>query len=638
MKFLTLEVENFMALANAKVELDQRGLVLIQGVNAGDSSAASNGAGKSTLMNSLMWCIYGETSHGVKGDDVLSTGHEKNCRVKVTIEDEGKRYAIIRHRKHKEYKNRLIVRGEDGDMTKGKDSLTQEFVERLIGASKEVFMASIYASQEAMPDLPGMSDKNLKTIVEEAAGVDRLTKAYAIARERANAAAARMETTKTKMDACLSLVESAQNELESAKTSSEAWERDRSERLDVARADLVGAEVTLTEVEMELRSLPEQIRDTENAIGKEREKLASKEEHDAKLVKVRGAITDIRASIRITENIQKEAMQRARAFKVKAEEVNTKVGEPCPTCGKAYCVEDLSTVKESFVEQARSEIGQAQASATSVAKYQEHLEKALKIESSLVASTPDVSAIISRIEQLTKELGTLRHREKEVVAVEALVARARSEVDRITKETNPFLAVIKRHEESLAANKSNYGVLKTELKNIQEQALLLDKARQVYSPAGVRSHILTSVTPFLNAQTAEYLNTLSDGNIVAEWSTMESTKKGEWRDKFNISVRKIGASKTFQTLSGGEKRKVRIACSLALQDLVASRASKNIELFIGDEIDDALDTAGLERLMGILEAKARERGTVMIISHKEMKSWFRETITVEVKEGRSYVV
>ncbi|MES0601290.1 AAA family ATPase [Klebsiella pneumoniae] len=638
MKFLTLEVENFMALANAKVELDQRGLVLIQGVNAGDSSAASNGAGKSTLMNSLMWCIYGETSHGVKGDDVLSTGHEKNCRVKVTIEDECKRYAIIRHRKHMEFKNRLIVRGEDGDMTKGKDSLTQEFVERLIGASKEVFMASIYASQEAMPDLPGMSDKNLKTIVEEAAGVDRLTKAYAIARERANAAAARMETTKTKMDACLSLVESAQNELESAKTSSEAWERDRSERLDVARADLVGAEVTLTEVEMELRSLPEQIRDTENAIGKEREKLASKEEHDAKLVKVRGAITDIRASIRITENIQKEAMQRARAFKVKAEEVNTKVGEPCPTCGKAYCVEDLSTVKESFVEQARSEISQAQASATSVAKYQEHLEKALKIESSLVASTPDVSAIISRIEQLTKELGTLRHREKEVVAVEALVARARSEVDRITKETNPFLAVIKRHEESLAANKSNYGVLKTELKNIQEQALLLDKARQVYSPAGVRSHILTSVTPFLNAQTAEYLNTLSDGNIVAEWSTMESTKKGEWRDKFNISVRKIGASKTFQTLSGGEKRKVRIACSLALQDLVASRASKNIELFIGDEIDDALDTAGLERLMGILEAKARERGTVMIISHKEMKSWFRETITVEVKEGRSYVV
>ncbi len=77
---------------------------------------------------------------------------------------------------------------------------------------------------------------------------------------------------------------------------------------------------------------------------------------------------------------------------------------------------------------------------------------------------------------------------------------------------------------------------------------------------------------------------------------------------------------------------------MAWKERVSNRASKNIDLFIGDEIDDALDTAGLERLMGILESKARERGTVLIISHKEMKSWFRETITLEVKEGRSYVV
>ncbi|MBU4904018.1 AAA family ATPase, partial [Salmonella enterica subsp. enterica serovar Typhimurium] len=55
MKFLKLQVENFMAIASAEVELDQRGLVLIQGVNSDDSSASSNGSGKSTLMNSLMW-------------------------------------------------------------------------------------------------------------------------------------------------------------------------------------------------------------------------------------------------------------------------------------------------------------------------------------------------------------------------------------------------------------------------------------------------------------------------------------------------------------------------------------------------------------------------------------------------------
>ncbi|HAX2344583.1 TPA: AAA family ATPase [Escherichia coli] len=638
MKFLKLQVENFMAIASAEIALDQRGLVLIQGVNNGDSSASSNGSGKSTLMNSLMWCLYGETAHGVKGDDVLSANHEKNCRVAVTIEDEGKRYAIIRHRKHKEFKNRLIVRGEDGDMTKGKDALTQEFVERLIGASKEVFMASIYASQEAMPDLPGMSDKNLKAIVEEAAGVDRLTRAYAIARERANAAAARMDVVKSKLESTISIIESIQSQIESAKASSESWEKERSKRYDDALAGLAGAEVELTEAELEIRTLPEQIRDTEKTIESERKKLASKEDHDAKLLKVRSAISDIRASIKSTEKNQTDAMSRARNFKTKAEEVGSKVGSPCPTCGKAYCEEDLSTIKENFIEQARQEIGQAKTLAEAMDKHKTNLEKALSIESALVKTTPDVTTIIARIEELAKQLSSLRHREKEIVAIETAVARARSEVERVSKEINPFVEIIARHEDSLISSKSVFKSLKDESKAIREQTLLLEKARQVYSPAGVRSHILTSVTPFLNARTAEYLNTLSDGNITAEWSTIDVTKKGEHRDKFNIGVQKKDSSKSFHTLSGGEKRKVRIACSLALQDLVSNRASKNIDLFIGDEIDDALDTAGLERLMGILESKARERGTVLIISHKEMKSWFRETITLEVKEGRSYVV
>jgi DNA repair exonuclease SbcCD ATPase subunit len=77
---------------------------------------------------------------------------------------------------------------------------------------------------------------------------------------------------------------------------------------------------------------------------------------------------------------------------------------------------------------------------------------------------------------------------------------------------------------------------------------------------------------------------------------------------------------------------VRIACALALQDLVARRATKPIELFVGDEIDDALDPAGIERLTTILEEKARERGSVFIISHSDLKDWIRNTITVTRKD------
>lgn len=637
MKFLSLKVENFMALAEANVDLNERGLVLIQGVNTDDTSASSNGAGKSTLMNALMWCLYGETATGYKGDDVLSTGNEKNCRVQVNIEDEGKQYAIIRHRNHKEFKNRLIVRGEDGDMTKGKDSLTQGLVEQLIGSSKEVFMASIYASQEAMPDLPGMTDKNLKAIVEEAAGVDRLTRAYAVARERSNAAAVKVDNIRTRMDGSMSLVEATELELSAARASADGWEKSRGERLVVARETQAHADVLLAEAELEIGSVPVAIAAKEAEIATERSKLSSKDEHDKKLARVRGIVASAEANLRSSERDKQAALNRATGFKNKAEGVVAQIGRPCTTCGKPYCEDDLSTVKESFIGQARTEVTQAQAFSKTMAEQQTILERAREAESSLASSSPDVSAITTRIEQLTRDLAGLRHRSGELSKVETEAKKASSLVESVISEINPFLETISRHEANLHASKNKYAELKRDLKDHEKQAVLLDKARQVFSPAGVRSHILTSVTPFLNARTAEYLNTLSDGNITAEWSTMEATKKGEYRDKFNISVVKAGASKNFAGLSGGEKRKARLACCLALQDLVASRASKNIQLFIGDEIDDALDSAGLERLMGILESKARERGTVMIVSHKEMKSWFRETLTVEVKGGRSYV-
>jgi DNA repair exonuclease SbcCD ATPase subunit len=159
----------------------------------------------------------------------------------------------------------------------------------------------------------------------------------------------------------------------------------------------------------------------------------------------------------------------------------------------------------------------------------------------------------------------------------------------------------------------------------------------VFSPTGVRAFLLDEVTPFLNDQTAKYLGTLTDGHITATWTTLVKTAKGELREKFSIEVTSASAGETFKSISGGEKRKVRIACALALQDLVGRRASKPIELFIGDEIDDALDNAGRERLMTILEEKARDRGSVFVISHSDLKDWIRNTITVKKVDGKSTV-
>ena len=162
---------------------------------------------------------------------------------------------------------------------------------------------------------------------------------------------------------------------------------------------------------------------------------------------------------------------------------------------------------------------------------------------------------------------------------------------------------------------------------------ILANAVKVFGPAGVRAHILDTVTPYLNDRTRDYLGALSDGNIHATWTTLSKTAKGDLKEKFSIEVTNDKGSESFAGLSGGEKRKVRLATVMALQDMVASRAAKPIDIFIGDEIDDAIDDAGLERLMGVLERKARERGTVLVISHKSLDDWIPNVITVTKSGG-----
>jgi DNA repair exonuclease SbcCD ATPase subunit len=178
---------------------------------------------------------------------------------------------------------------------------------------------------------------------------------------------------------------------------------------------------------------------------------------------------------------------------------------------------------------------------------------------------------------------------------------------------------------------------KKEYKKALKERALYEQAVEVFAPAGVRAHILDHVTPFLNARTGHYLSTLSDGNLSAVWTTLSKTAKGELREKFSIEVSNAKGGKSFGLLSGGEKRKVRLACAMALQDVVSQRATKPIDLFMADEIDDALDEAGLERLMAILDEKARERGTVLVVSHNSLSDWIREVATVTKEGGESTI-
>ena len=109
MKINRLEIDAFMAVGEVTIDLDSKGLVLIQGENEDDSSQISNGAGKSSIADALLWCLYNETARGDTGDEIVNRSLKKGTRVLAQLVDGDRVYNVIRHRKHGVHKNRVLL-------------------------------------------------------------------------------------------------------------------------------------------------------------------------------------------------------------------------------------------------------------------------------------------------------------------------------------------------------------------------------------------------------------------------------------------------------------------------------------------------------------------------------------------------
>lgn len=641
MDILNLDIKNCLTIGQAHLELDGRGLLLIQGVNQDDTSASSNGAGKSSIVDALCWCFYGETARGISGDLIVNDTAKKDCSVFVTLDDGGVKYKIERFRKHSAHKNQLYAwqldpaGGPSTPLHKGTERETQMMLAKLIGCSLEVFAGSIYAGQEKMPDLPGMTDKFLKLLIEEAAGVEELASAYVMAQKQGTEAAKVFSAASFAYGVAEKQASAALAQLLEANDQVKTFEDARKDRARTALTKVLPLTTELNVTTTALAALDEK------ALQHRREdlsdELAANNAQQAELTR----LGRIQAKAEAEQHVARSELLRLRQTVATASanllELDKLVGTPCGECGKVYCEHDLADAEASRTAVVTAAIRAQNEQASKCKAAIAAATSAADATSNYRACMTDVSAASAELTRITAALSEMRHLSDKANALRIAIAAHKAEAQLKMKEDNPWRPIQTRRDSALTQARLDEASAKVAVEASIEASELVSDAIKVFGPAGVRAHIIDTVTPFLNARTADYLGAMSDGNIHAVWNTLEKNAKGELKEKFNIAVSNDKGGKTFAAQSGGEKRKVRLSCALALQDMVASRATKPINLFMADEIDDAMDQAGLERLMGVLERKAKERGTVLIISHNSLADWCDQVITVTKSGGVSTI-
>lgn len=648
MYFGKLSIKNFLVIGEAEVDLHNCGLTLIEGRNEDDESANSNGAGKSSLVDALCWCLYGVTGRGVSGDAVINKKAKKECVVGVEVWTEGLNcYYIERGRKSKRLGNNLIVQhvivdgndvGSGCELTKTTVADTQALVNDLLGCSYEIFTSSIYAVQEKMPDLPALTDKALKTLIEEAAGIDKLQKASEIAHAKYQDCVRLTTETQGRIENLTSELSNNKKLLDDVVYERETHIRNATlERAQQLRyKDLLESELK------KAFALPVE---AVEAIEKKKAEIQAKIDEysfiEAKgAEKQRLAMSAQSHCVMTKKEIEKEKEKIADLNK-EINNLEAKIGTHCSECGKVYQAEDLETAKKAIetqianktkevlkqIEDFKNQVAEAKV----LAKDAEDFKKSMPSVTKLMSAMNELNERLKKNQDVQFQIDTqkreLQNLKKTIEATEEVTVKGET----------PYNKTIKTLEESIAKLEKDKKERESEHEKYAEQQKIAEAVDELYSRKGIRAHILDTVTPFLNERTAFYLNTLSDGEITATWQTLTKTAKGDFKEKFSIDVQSVKGANCFAGLSGGEKRKVRVATSMALQDLVASRAKKPIDLYIADEVDHALDASGLERMMSILEEKAKQFGTALVISHNSLRDWIDNSIVVTKRDGISTV-
>lgn len=654
MKLLHVTAKNFLSLKELDLDLDNQGLVLLDGNNLDsvDGSFEANGSGKSSLLASIFYALYGETPDGRSADAIINSQAGKEAVVTITLANNGHTYVISRGRK----KNFITIMEDDDKLEYSTMKETQAKVEEIVGIPEEVFRTTIFFDGHYTTPFSEMTDKQKKEFLSAVVDLDVYSRAHEQTKEDMKAVKAELATIESNISIA---TEASQRELDNIRKLSEN-EQYYKQELDKATSELAKFEATM-EPEDSYKSRENEAQSTVNSLSNY--KVTS----DAlnKLNEATSIINKLSFDLKTKENEKKQLEQQQVSIKDTMRSKVELIKNYEAMNSSTYDIDDMHVAfnlgRDGHPEEAVDELIPSGADMTPINKLKEELQG---LVSSFKGINPNgfdsvITALDAEINARKEELPQLQ------ILAEQEAANNTSINAKYQEAVNNLNAIKSQRQDAINqvnTMKSNISYLENSLKLVREQqeayngasanttvedlektknALVdklvsLEQVLGAFSDKGIKSHVLDLVTPTLNAGVNKYLAVLTGGAIVAEFSTQTKKADGTMSEKFDVAINYNGIDTSYKSLSSGEKRRVDVAISLALQDMVMQRYGTDINVLAYDELFESLDAIGSENIVQLLHDRLDDVGTIIVISHnQDLKPLFDKIITVEKKDGIS---
>lgn len=598
--FNELKIKNFLSVGEKEIFIKfQTGINLITGDNKDKDSR--NGVGKSSIIESIYWCLFGNTLRDIKKDKIIHNQSNKNCSVglnfTVTQGDECKQYQLIRSLEP----NKVSLYENGQDISMSSMPKTDSYIKELIGGTEEVFQNAVVMS--ANNTIPFMAQKKVdkRKFIEGILQLNIFSEMLLKTRNDFN----EIKNENTKLSTRFT---EQQRNLEIYQKQIKKNEEIKQSKVELQKKKINDTENKIKEIsEIDYKDLENQLKEIKNTLSKKEKNLQNIQTEI--IPKLNDKLKQQHQ--RINEIISKIANLEQTQIKITSQE------GACSLCKRPfdntqkYCNPYQLKEIEEELQKFKNDLHTEKSKLTDLTNKEKEV---LILQTQL---NKDVKILQTQIETLTinsKSLEQLEIRFKEL----------NEELKNLLEEQDPVKELLESVEIEIKK-------IEESLQQIQKQMTILDTVKFVVSEEGVKTFIIKKMLGVLNNRLNHYLQAL-EAPCVCNFNEMfEET-----------IINDKGKESSYFNFSGGEKKRIDLAVLFMFQDILRDQTGSTFSLSMYDELfDSALDAKGVNKILEILRERTENyQECVYIVSHNKetLKADIDHVILLQKTNGKTELI
>ena len=547
----------------------------------------TNGVGKSSIPLILEEVLFNKNSKNVKKADIANRyiGSGYNISLSFTVDSDEYCISVVRRAT---LKCKLTKNGED--ISSHTASNTYKTLLEILGIDFKTFTQLVYQNTNASLQFLTATDTNRKKFLIDLLKLEEYVDYFEVFKE-----ATRVNSHEvTSVNASLSTIEKwlLENKLEDTSLLS---------KMDLPKMSEKDGE-SLQKLLVEFENISEKNRkiNDNNFLREQMQSIDFKKYQND--LKIYPELEDVSQKLSSKGAWSGEGATEQKMIE-KYEKLLSTSNHICPTCEQDIDVNFINNQLEQHRDSLNyiyKEVAKLEAQIEEIQSHNEiHREATKKIkEYERLAASIDINLptqVINReelsvkIQELRERIATDREALEEVVAENERRERHNTRISIVQEQTEQFEK--EAHD------------LTSRLNSCEDKLSVLEILKKAFSTNGLLAYKIESLVKELELLTNEYLAEFSDGrfsiNFVVE------------NDKLNVEVSDNGNIIDILALSSGELARVNIATLVAIRKLMTSISRSQINVLFLDEVNQALDEVGKEKVVEVL-MKEENLNTYMV--------------------------